>query len=605
MASTELTVDVDVADAGMPCEVEPEEVCRIDEGAVGVPDVEAVAGHEICIAEPAVADGATVEEAPATEEVPPSQQVGGLAQGQESVPATTTAQDGADVHDPLAAFGLVEFGSGVCTSPKFSTVTDFRVRQMRSGRGAYLSGRDFAVHEVVVERQGGEPKTWRVRGHVDDPANWRKAADGPVLISSGSHFRNYLHAVRLRGRWQEDHAVDELLYVGTYVDRQGKLAFSDNIAFPQGDEECIYSGAKFATEGSLEVFELLARLDTDGTVRAVLVFILGAAFKPFLHGYPHLVLQGDREAGKTTIANATCERLGLKSVAAPIHFRTGYRRTKTLANTGLPVLADEIGRLSPNHQRELIHLLNIAYTEGHSTHGSAGQVYVTSAPLILIGQDCPLHDEAVISKTLVYRLHGHAKSPPALEALRATADIFPTGDWLRYACEWANERDILALLREKEADLLGQISDPGSAESGRCVLNYACQLVAAEAVAAYGLNAGIEDYVVARYLDHLGMLAQEGACVATRFLADLQVLMAGRTYGGAIIDEREDAVYLHVESCLEALRKTGKTYDVTDPHVVSRLLVERRLGEATQHWFGRRQLRAIKVAPATLAGQPQ
>ena len=80
------------------------------------------------------------------------------------------------------------------------------------------------------------------------------------------------------------------------------------------------------------------------------------------------------------------------------------------------------------------------------------------------------------------------------------------------------------------------------------------------------------------------------------------MLLASGSRRSAVIDERRGAVYIHVESCLHALEKAGHVYDVTTPRVLTHLVVERGLGVATRHRFGKQQLRAVKVLPSTLAG---
>jgi len=177
--------------------------------------------------------------------------------------------------------------------------------------------------------------------------------------------------------------------------------------------------------------------------------------------------------------------------------------------------------------------------------------------------------------------------------------VFPLGDWLQFACEYANEHDIPGLLREKERLLREKVSEqscPHYAEADRCIRNYAMQLVAADAVQECGLEANIEDCVVEALGEHLAMLREEGIDIAEKFVRDLRVLLATRPDPSkTLLDERPEGVFVHVETVLKALRSKGCKYDVSDPRVITRRLTEKGLGEADRHRFGGRQLRCVLV----------
>jgi len=286
-------------------------------------------------------------------------------------------------------------------------------------------------------------------------------------------------------------------------------------------------------------------------------------------------------------------------VAAPVQFQTSYRLKKTLANTNLPVLVEEVGRLAPSHRKRVVDQLNVAYNLGPTTHGHNDRVYDLYAPVLLAGQDFPVRDEALLSKTIAFQLAGEAKNAAALARLERVDGVFPLGGWLEFACEYANEHDIPGLLREKEALLGEKLSDgscPHYAEADRCIRNYAMQLVASDALQEYGLDADIEGYVVEALRQHLGMLREEGIDIAEQFVRDLVVLLATRPDPSkTLLDERPEGAYVHVETALKALRSMGRTYDISDPRVITRRLNEKELGDPTQHRFGGHQLRCVFI----------
>ncbi len=510
----------------------------------------------------------------------------------------------------------MSFTDGVVLGPS-DLVANFLPLAIASGECRYLGGRAVPRHLVAVvrpatdeARANGEvlcKDLWELKGDLRKSNTWADGSNGRAIIAHERKFKVLVHVlVDLMGVQARDERVDKMLVVGTYLTESGDLRVSDGVEFPAGDEECPYAGTVFPRQGDRHIFEKVAALSTDGTVEASLVWALGAAFKPaFGDAYPHLVLTGDKEAGKTTLFQVIARRFGLKVVAAPVHFQTSYRTKKALANTNVPVLADEVGRLGSSHRKRLVDQLNVSYNIGPTTHGHKDRVYDLYAPVLLAGQDFPARDEALLSKTIAYHLVGEAKNENALEELERDNQVFPLGEWLEFTCEYGNEHDIPGLLREKEALLRTSLSDCPYAhysEMDRCFRNYAMQLVAADALQAYGIDADIEDYIVEALRQHLEMLREEGIDIAARFVHDLVVLLATRPDPSkTLCDEGAEGVHVHIETAMRALRSMGYTYDVSDPRVITRRLKEKGLGETTRHRFGGHQLRCLFIPREVLA----
>ena len=116
--------------------------------------------------------------------------------------------------------------------------------------------------------------------------------------------------------------------------------------------------ANKGVRGTQETLESISRLyrvnappSADWSITIWLLWVLGSVFKPVIGAfYPRLAVIRDRTSGKTTIAEIFVEKCGLAKYAATPHFMTPYRANKSLSNTNLPVIIDELQRLSRDGQ---------------------------------------------------------------------------------------------------------------------------------------------------------------------------------------------------------------------------------------------------------------
>jgi hypothetical protein len=478
--------------------------------------------------------------------------------------------------------------------------SNFAVAKVTAGQEVWADGSSARFHVAHVRGRRGVADL-ELKGNAYDVRAWNEAgAEHALTVPSPREFQTRLHMVLDgRGEYHQDPELLKLMVVGTHRLADGRLIVSDGREFADGELQCPYSGLVFDRDGDPALFDRIAALSTDDTWRGVLVHLLGAPLKPaFGSVYPHAILTGDRGSGKTTAKDVLCERLGLRQFGAPAELRTCFRREKMVANTNLPILLDEIGRARRTSLKEFGDLLNICYGVGPSTWGPRGRKVVLMAPVLMLGQDCPFQDEALLSKVIIHELSEDAKDGEALRALVESAGPFPMGVWLEFACNRLNGSDVADLVEAKRAVLLEQAEaelEDGGAAVDRTTTNYALQLVVADLLLDFGVEAHVQDYMVARYRAHLELLNEAGAGVAERFVRDLAVLLAGKRPPALLVDEDEGDVYVHVESTLEVLRKRGKRYDVSDPRVVTRLLRELGFGESCRHRFQGHQLRCVAL----------
>ena len=485
-------------------------------------------------------------------------------------------------------------------------VANFEVKNIRSGDARYLNGRSTPMHKVGVLLSDGTRERWTLHGDLFEIATWRAAGQNRAVITKASKFLTYLAHIITHDNIQAYDPAVNVTYCAGLARNGNKVQVSDGVEFPGGDEECVYSGVTFCRNGDKKVFDQLANLTKCKTCRAILVHLCGAPLKVAFGFYPHCFETADKESGKTTQKHEIAAQMGLKTVDAPVQFQTPYRRKKTLSNSNVPVMADEVGRMTSANLGHLINNLNSSYNQAVSTHGSSDKVYVLTTPVLLMGQDCPVRDEALLAKTVIYRLEADSKSPEALKVLRKSDAHFAMGQWLEFAADYANDHHLLEMLDAKIGMLRNKLPERMAArcaEGDRTVANYATQLVAAEVLCEYGVDAEIEDYVVARLVEHLRMLTERGHNVAETFLVDfLTVLGAGDSRAQGACDHADGGLYIHVANAHGALRKRGFDYDVSDPRTITRLIRERGLAEEKpdRHYFGGVRLRCVFISNDTL-----
>jgi hypothetical protein len=508
--------------------------------------------------------------------------------------------------DPLARYGLV-VRDGALLTTRLQPVANFTVRAIRSGTVLGLDGNARDVHLVEVDLPDGSYARWELAGDLYAVDTWRGAGGGRAKILKPGLFAAYLfQRIERDGVAEDDPVLDTARLAGTYLAADGRLRVGSGI---DEDSAPLSLHATFQPheDGDNDVFEQVVRLSDDDTVRAVLVHGLGVAFKPVLRAYPHLGLQGDRGSGKTTILGEINERFGFIVTDAVAQLGTVFRRKVTLNGASLPAYADEIGRLGKADAGHLADDLNIAYTGGISSHGAHGHRFALTASFVGVGQDWHVNDEALLTKMLLYELDRDARNPDALATLRANRARFPMGPWLEFACEYASEHDLGELAESKAALLAQGLPDDLSGETAefdRCIWNYATQLVVADALLAYGVEADINDFVAERLVAHLRMLRTDSRTIPERFLDDLMTLLARRTTPNALlVDVTDEGIHLHVDSALRALKSAGYDYDVSDPRRMTVLLGRAgiaRTGQEYRHRFKGVRKQAVLIPHAVL-----
>jgi DNA repair photolyase len=481
----------------------------------------------------------------------------------------------------LRSLGLVVANGRVYRSTDKHTrlVCNFYVLSIISGTIRYYKGPVKQVHYVIL---AGRSTPLRIVGDLYDLKNWIAAGGGRLVIISQGDFKAFLdHRIGVDGIQRIDPNLNEVMLHGTHADNAGLLQPSDKIRFPHGEEECPYSDRELVT-GDIKVLDLLGSLyqptatgqdqtpHYGGYVAQLWVLsILGTAFKPILGFWPHILIVGAKESGKTTIAALLASCLGLEQRGIN-HLATLYRLTKTLANTILPVGLDEIQRVAKGHLPALINTLNLAYNFSYSTHGNGEKHYTLAAPAMMLGQDDPFdRDVALHAKMVILPVDGRWKNPQALQQLRKTRQKAPLREWITFACAYAKKHNLPEEVQTKAAELIASLGEAGERtdEVDRTAANYAILLVTAEAAKEFGLTLdlkAIRHLVEDLFRRHVtgGDSGEATGSIGHQFIRDLVDQLqrhGGRDFPNTILD---DQLIFNLKSAMDVLGRRGVVYDV-------------------------------------------
>jgi len=527
--------------------------------------------------------------------------------------------------DPLAAPGRVslsDFGLEIRDGKVFRKptndgarrlVANFVPRRIRAGHVQYLGCTPEPLHESDVEvGKMAEEITVRIHGSLYDGNAFRRASQGRLEVARPQDFKTLMsYLVEEEEIVMPDAALNQTLHVGIVAEQPGRFVVSDGIDFPGGPEECPYSGVQFSSTGDTAFFARAAKLSTDGTVEIILVHALGAPLKATTGTWPHNGVEGDTTSGKSTLIDRVLHPLEIVHFG-PTHFRTSYRMKKALSNANIPIALDEIGRISRDHRRVLVDLLNESYGITPSTHGDGRRVYIVSVPAILFGQDLAMEDDtALATKMIKVSLDPAKKDPEALKALLESEAHFPTRAWLEFLADHMGRHDVHAEILERaesmRADVFGDRQRlPANAD--RFLWNWAAVSYAGNILKAFGtpVSEAFRQNLLRAAKVHFDAITgevgdgEDRTSIAKQIVHDL-IALAGTTKSKPpfpmILDAR--GLLFHVPTAVRYLQRSGCRYDITSPTAATRLL--RELGSpGHRQRFCRIQMRLFLISADVL-----
>lgn len=392
--------------------------------------------------------------------------------------------------------------------------------------------------------------------------------------------------------------------------KEGRLVVNEgpDCYFQEPEKQCPYHNLTFPTGTRDDARAVVAGYQATfgGNAAAqLLVWALGGHLKALLGFWPHMVLQADKGAGKSTLIKRL-ERSIAFTMLSGQSTQSDFRLLTSVSHTSHPVGWEEISARKQLVIDAAVALLQESYQHTVTRRGSDMVEYVLSAPVLLAGEDVP-----VVSLTgKIVRASLREKGSLLPEDLPR----FPVRAWLAWLAEASVSR-----VREMYAETL-QFCLSASRASGedtgatRMAGNYAAVMLAWRLISEFiDLPSSAGNFtqdLVREMNDHIGQTSADRhpwVWIMERFAGELA---AGRYSGPVKIDSHdgEDAVFLrtsdvmHHMSATPALRDFWNGLPVKSDRVFKKQMTQAGviLGEAEKTIGGRRYTRMAAVSLARL-----
>lgn len=258
--------------------------------------------------------------------------------------------------------------------------------------------------------------------------------------------------------------------------REGHLTVNEgpDCYFINPDQQCPYHGLMFPSgsrSDARRVIEAYASTFRRGAALLPLVWALGGHLKVLLGFWPHMQMQADKGAGKSTIIKRL-ERSIAFTMFSGQSLNTEFRQLTSISHTSHPVGWEEISARDQKIIDRAVGLLQENYQFTINRRGSEMTEFLLSAPVLLAGEDVPV--DSLIGKLVRTELRQADQG----EMIPETLPRFPVKQWLQFLAEFSPEqvRAVYASMREK--CLSSSRASGDDAGATRLAGNYAAVLTA-------------------------------------------------------------------------------------------------------------------------------
>lgn len=258
-----------------------------------------------------------------------------------------------------------------------------------------------------------------------------------------------------------------------YRDRRPVVNEGSDCYYSDPEKQCPYHNLAFPTgspDDARRVITAYQRTMTCNAAAQLLVWALGGHLKAYLGFWPHMVLQADKGAGKTTLVKALEIHLAF-TVFSGQSLGTEYRLVTSVSHTSHPVGWEELSARRQDVIDKAVALLQETYQHSVTRRGAEMTEYLLSAPVLLAGEDVPV--DSLQGKIVRSQLTGRKG-----DLLPENLPRFPVRPWLQFLAglDPARVRELHKSLRDK----LAQRTAASTQDDGamRMVNNYAAILTA-------------------------------------------------------------------------------------------------------------------------------
>jgi len=164
----------------------------------------------------------------------------------------------------------------------------------------------------------------------------------------------------------------------------------------------------------------------------LLAWALGSHLKTFLGFWPHMIMQADKGAGKSTLVKRL-ERTIAMTMFSGQSINTEFRLLTSVSHTSHPVGWEELSARRQEVIDKAVALLQEAYQYSVTRRGSEMTEYLICAPVLLAGEDVPVR--SLLGKVVQTELTGRKGA-----LLPHDLPRFPVLEWLKFLSGMTRKR---------------------------------------------------------------------------------------------------------------------------------------------------------------------
>lgn len=214
--------------------------------------------------------------------------------------------------------------------------------------------------------------------------------------------------------------------------RAGRLAVNEgpDCYFSNPEQQCPYHNLSFPSgrlDDARKVIAAYQAMFRKNAATILLAWALGGHLKALLGFWPHMQLQANKGAGKSTLIKLL-ERSIAFTMFSGQSLQTEFRLLTSISHTSHPVGWEEISARRQEIIDKAVGLLQENYQYTISRRGSDMTEYLLSAPVLLAGEDVPVR--SLIGKLVRSELtHKKGDIPPD------DLPRFPVREWLKFLAD--------------------------------------------------------------------------------------------------------------------------------------------------------------------------
>ncbi|OIT17064.1 hypothetical protein BL243_07805 [Ralstonia solanacearum] len=352
----------------------------------------------------------------------------------------------------IASISRVSVASATATmtgDPDQSPTVYFAVSVQAPRHGAKL------IRRVMLDDQLHNTDLWGKFGPIWAPAPFKRM-------------------VNILERTADLGARDAANFVGlAWRDRRLIVNEGPDCYFTEPEKQCPYhnltfpSGPKQDARAVLEAFQATFK---QNAATVPLVWALGGHLKALLGFWPHMTVQADKGAGKSTLIKRL-ERALAFTMFSGQSLQTEFRLLTSVSHTSHPVGWEELSARRQEIIDKAVGLLQENYQYTVTKRGTDMTEYLISAPVMLAGEDVPVR--SLLGKLVRTTLTGK-KGPMMPDDLPR----FPVKQWLQFLAS-LDKSVVLAEYRKIHAYCTRMARASGQDEGAKRMLtNYAAVMTA-------------------------------------------------------------------------------------------------------------------------------